>query len=83
LQIKQKNETLKANTYAQFWKYTSTSQHRLLTAFDSEKRRMKMAFLQAQVPSPKTFVDYKKTMFSFDAKIINPIDQMDMNRKSG
>ena len=39
-----------------------------------------MAFLQAQVPSPKTYADYKKTIFSFVAKLIHPIDQMDMHR---
>lgn len=42
-----------------------------------------MAFLQAQVPSPETPADYKKTIFSFDAKLIHPIDQMDMHRQSG
>lgn len=66
LEINQKNEALKANVYAQFWKKTSTSQHRLLTTFDNEKGRMQMDFLQAQVPFPKGFYDYKKTIFSFD-----------------
>lgn len=83
MQIKQKNETLKANTYAQFWKQTSTSHRRLLTTFESKRGRMKMTFLEAQVPSPKTSVDYKKTILSFDTKLIHPIDQMDMHRKYG
>jgi len=39
-EIKQNNETLKAHMYIQFWKQTSTSQHRLPSAFDSEKGRM-------------------------------------------
>jgi len=83
LEIKQKNETLKANTYAQFWKQTSTSEHRLLTTFDSEKGRMQMEFLQAQVTFPNTPSDYKKTIFSYDAKKIHPIDKMDMHRQYG
>jgi len=34
------------NTYAQFLKETSTSHHRLLSDFDTEKGTMHMAFLQ-------------------------------------
>jgi len=49
-EIKLNNESLKINIYNQFWKQTSSTQSRLLTAFDSEKGRMNMAFLQAQVP---------------------------------
>jgi hypothetical protein len=44
---KKKNELLTNNTYAQFWKKTYTTQHRLLYAFDTEKGRMHLAFLQA------------------------------------
>ena len=40
----------------------------LLSAFDIEKGRMQMEFLHAQVPYPKTEVDYKKTLFEFDIK---------------
>jgi len=43
---------------------------------------MQMEFLQAQVPSPKISADYKKTIFSFDTKLIHNIDQMDMHRQS-
>lgn len=68
--------------YIQFWKQTSTSQHRLLSAFDSEKGRMEMAFLQAHLTFPKSPFDYKKTMISFDTSQIHPIDQMDMHRKT-
>ena len=42
-----------------------------------------MAFLQAIVPFPKTRVGYKKIVFSFDARHIHPIDQVDMHRQSG
>jgi hypothetical protein len=55
--IKKKNQMLTSSTYAQFWKKTSTAQHRLLSAFDSEKGRMHMVFLQAQVPDPKVITD--------------------------
>jgi hypothetical protein len=81
-QIKLRNELLNNNTYAQFWKQTSTAQHRLLLAFDTEKGRMQMEFLQAQAPHPKTVIDYKKTSFEFDVKEVHPMDQMDMHRKT-
>jgi len=42
-----------------------------------------MAFLQAQIPFPKSPSDYKKNVFSFNANKIHPIDQMDMHRQSG
>jgi hypothetical protein len=45
--IKKINQTLTNSTCVQFWKQTSTTQHRMLSAFDTEKGRMHMAFLQA------------------------------------
>jgi hypothetical protein len=48
--IKKKNEILKNSTYSQFWKQTSIAQHRLLSNFDTDKGRIHMAYLQAQVP---------------------------------
>jgi hypothetical protein len=33
--IKNKNQMLTNNTYAQFWKKTSTTQHKLLSSFDT------------------------------------------------
>jgi hypothetical protein len=45
--IKKKNQMLTSSTYAQFQKKSSTAQHRLLSAFDIEKGKMHMAFLQA------------------------------------
>jgi hypothetical protein len=45
--IKKKNQMLTNSTYDQFWKQTSTTQHRFLSAFDTEKGRMHMEFLQA------------------------------------
>jgi hypothetical protein len=81
--IKKKNERLANNTYAQFWKQTSTTQHRLLSSFDTEKGRMYMAFLQAQVPHPKEITDYKRSTLEFDAKAVHPADQMDLHRQTG
>jgi len=43
---------------------------------------MKMAFLQAQFPYPKTATDYKKTAFEFDIKDVHHVDQMDMHRQT-
>lgn len=81
-EIKVRNEALNIDTYNQFWKQTSSSQSRLLSAFDLEKGKMQMAFLQAQVPQPKVALDYKKTTFEFDVKDIHPIDQMEINKQT-
>jgi hypothetical protein len=63
--IKKNNQTLTNSTYAQFWKQTSTTQHRLLSTFDTKKGIIHMAFLQAQVPDPKVITDYKRETFEF------------------
>jgi hypothetical protein len=81
--IKKMNQTLTSNTYTQFWKQTSTAQHRLLSAFDTEKGRMHMAFLQAQVPDPKVITDYKRVTFEFQTNDVHPADQMDLHRQTG
>jgi hypothetical protein len=36
-----------------------------LSSFDTEKGRIHMAFLQAQVPDPKVIIDYKRCTFKF------------------
>jgi len=64
-EIKKNNEILKVTTYTRFWKQTTSSQPRLLSTFDTEKRKMQMAFLQAEVPFPKTLEDFKKSICSF------------------
>ena len=71
------------STYDQFWKQASTSQHRLLSTFYTEKGRMHMAYLQAQVPKPKRIFDYKMETFEFDVADTHPTDQMDLHRQSG
>jgi hypothetical protein len=81
--IKKKNQMLTNSTYSQFWKKTSTTQHRLLAAFDTEKGRMHMALLQAQVPQPKEITDYKRSTIVFDTKQVHPVDQMDFHRQTG
>ena len=83
IKIKIKNEMLKKSTYAQFWKKSSTSQGRLLLAFNSEKGKMHMAFLEAQTVEPKTLTDYKQTSFEFDARNVHPIDQLEMHKQTG
>jgi hypothetical protein len=66
--IKKKNQMLTNNTYAQLWRQTSTTQHRLLTSFDTDKGIMHMVFLKAQVPDPKAIIDYKREIFEFNTK---------------
>jgi len=46
----------------------------MLSSFDIERGRMKMEFLQTQVPHPRTAADYKKTSFEFDVKNVHPVD---------
>lgn len=42
---------------------------------------MQIAFLEAKVPTPRTPVDYKEFVFSFDTQQNHPIVQMDMHKK--
>ena len=42
-----------------------------------------MAFLEAQIPRPKSASDYKRATFEFNTKDIHPIDQMEMHKKTG
>ena len=81
--IKKKNQMLNNNTYTQFWKQTSTTQHKLLSAFDAGKGRMHLAFPQAQVPHPKEIIDYKRSTIVFDTKQVHLADQMDLHRQTG
>jgi hypothetical protein len=81
--IKKKNQTLTNSTYAQFWKQTSTAQHKLLSAFDTEKGRMHMAFIQPQVLDLKVITDYKRETFEFQTKDVHPANQLDLHRQTG
>jgi hypothetical protein len=80
--IKKNNQNLTSSTCTRFWKQTSIAQHRLLSAFDTEKGRMNMAFLQAQVPDPKVTTDYKRATFKFQMKDVNLADQMDLHKQT-
>jgi hypothetical protein len=81
--IKKRNQSLTSSAYAQFQKQSSTAQHRLLSAFDTEKGRMHMAYLHAQVSDPKVISDYKRSTFEFQAKDVHPTDQMDLHKQTG
>jgi hypothetical protein len=81
--IKKKNQTPTSSTYAQFWKQTSTTQHRLLSAFDIDKGRMHMAFWQAQVLDLKAVTEYKRATFKFHTMDVHPTDQMDLHSQTG
>jgi hypothetical protein len=81
--IKKRNQSLTSSAYAQFQKQSSTAQHRLFSAFDTEKGRMHMAYLHALVPDPKVISDYKRTTFEFQAKDVHSADQMDMHKQTG
>jgi hypothetical protein len=70
------------STYAQFWKHTAMTHHRLLSMFDIEKGIIHMDFLQAQVPNPKEITNYKREMFEFHTKDVHLIDQMDLNSQT-
>lgn len=60
-EIKLRNEALKAETYAQYFKKTPSNQNRLLLAFEIRTRKMQMAFLKPTVQQPNSLVDYNKT----------------------
>ena len=81
--IKKKNQTLTNNAYDQFQKQSATAQHRLLSAFDTEKGRMHMAYLHAQVSDPKVMSDYKRVTVEFQAKDVHPADQIDLHKQTG
>ena len=77
--IRKKNQMLTNNTYAQFWKQTSTTQHIFLSSFDTDKGRIHMAFLQAHVPHPKERLDYKRETLEFNTRDVHPSYWMDLH----
>ena len=72
--MKLKNEALKASTYSEFWRQTTKTHHRLLSAFDAEKGQFQMAFMEPLVPAPKSVKYYKSSIFSIDTKKIHEIN---------
>jgi hypothetical protein len=50
------------------------AQHKLLSAFDTEKGRMHIDFLQAHVLDPKAITDYKRETFEFHTRDVHSAD---------
>jgi len=83
-EIKERNiEALHDNIYIQFRKQSSSIQHRLISTYDTEKGGIHMEFFQAQVPQPKSATDFKKATFEFEAKDVDPLDQIGMHMQTG
>lgn len=64
-------------------KQSATAQGKLISAFDSEKGKMHMAFLEALTTERKTLADYKQTFVEFDARNVHPIDQLEIYKQTG
>ena len=45
--------------------------------------KFQLAFLEPNIPMPKSVIDYKTFVFSFDTKKIHPIDQIDLHKNAG
>lgn len=56
-EINMRNDKLKAETYAQCLKLTSSNQTRMMSAFDIKERKMQVLFLYPTVQQPKTSID--------------------------
>jgi len=82
-EIKKKSEALKATTYSEFWKKTTTTQHRLLSTLDTKKGQFQLTFLEPTLPVPKSAEDYKSLIFCFDNKKVHAIDQIDLHKQAG
>jgi len=59
-EIKLRNEALKDETYAQYFKQTPANQNRLMPNFDIKTRTTQITFMEPIVLQPKSSVDYKK-----------------------
>lgn len=82
LEIKKKNEALKAVTYIEFQKQISSTKNILLSTLDIEKSEFKLAFLEPKVYAPKVVGNYKIFILSFNTKQIDPIDRIDLHRQT-
>lgn len=82
-EIKMRNEKLKSETYAQYFKHTPTNQSRLMSAFDIKAGTMQVSFFQPIVQQPKTSIDYKKTNFEVLDRDVHPIDQIEFHKQAG
>ena len=62
-EIKMRNEKLKPETYAQYFKHTPANQSRLMSTFDIKANKMQVSFFQPIVQQLRTSANYKKTDF--------------------
>jgi len=82
-EIKMRNEKLKSETYAQYFKHSAPNQSRLMSAFDIEEGNMQMSYMHPTLPQPKSVTDYKKATFEVLAKGIHPVDQIEFHKQVG
>jgi len=78
-----RNEKLKAETYAQYFKHSSPNQSRVMSAFDIEEGKMQMSYIHPTTPQPKSTTDYKKANFEVLAKDIHLVDQIEFHKQAG
>jgi len=81
--IKLRNEALKVETYAQYFKQSPSNQNSLLLDFDIKTGKMQMTFLQPTVLQPKSSADYNKIEFEVLAKNVYPTDQIEFHTQAG
>lgn len=71
-----RNEKLKDEKYAQFFKHSAPNQSRIMSAFDIEEGKMQMSYMNPTVPQPKSTTNYKKATFEVLEKDIHYVDQI-------
>ncbi len=82
LEMNKRNEDLKAVTYIEFQKKTSSSKNMFLSTLDNKKGEFKLAFLEPKASAPRDFVDYKTYVLYFNTKQIHPIEQSNLHRQT-
>lgn len=82
-EIKLRNETLKDETYAQYFMQKPANQSTLISSFDIKIGKMHMTFMQPIVQQPKSSANYRKTDFEILAKDVLPIDHIEFHKQAG
>ena len=82
-EIKLRNENLKAETYAQYFKHIPVNQSMLMLAFDIKVGKMEVSVMQPTIQQPKTLADYRKIDFEVLARDIHPMDQIEFHKQAG
>jgi len=82
-EMKARNERLKAQTYAQYLKLTTTNQTRLMSAFDIKEGKMQMTFMKPTTQQPETASDFKRVDFEVLARDIHPTDHIKLHKQAG